>query len=407
MRERERAEGLCKLASSLWASKVDGILRMEGGFEIILCDFATHLQTSSIVAVDAGLRFGPPKEKDGDSRKPRGVMGGWSYMKAVAGRYHGIGGGRVHIDYEDFVTAFEYEGLQLWDNDVVSDTRHPRLVNAHVGQLRAIKSAVTGMVLASGEKKTGRKRNWQAVADMVVMRYSKALHYLATNEGVRGSKQEFTSYLTSLLRPFVDVTGRNVTLEVDRCVAQHVPHLPESSSVPLAHRAIHSVTTNICSTLLAALSATEQSLSHSSTKFAPPAHALAAIDNLVVYLQWTTWKERGPCTDEQICVIPIWPMGSFSDHKRPKCLYEDQVASRGGYWGRGPGGPRPPKDEKGRKDEGCWRHAQGQAKRLGARYGARGGKKGCAEREHGERGMWERVKHVVRKWLSLPAALML
>ncbi|KAJ8109866.1 hypothetical protein OPT61_g7148 [Boeremia exigua] len=42
--EMARANGLCELAATVWQNRIDGIIRMEGGFEIILCDFAAHLQ---------------------------------------------------------------------------------------------------------------------------------------------------------------------------------------------------------------------------------------------------------------------------------------------------------------------------------------------------------------------------
>jgi hypothetical protein len=167
---------------------------------------------------------------------------------------------------------------------------------------------------------------------MVVARYSAPLHHLHTNKQIRLDEKKFEVYLINLLTPFLDALAPNSTLETQRCVAQLVPLKQEAS---LAFRTIHSITFRICNTLFAALSAIS---SPSDDK------PLKLIDDLVEYLQWTTWKYCGTCPDEQICYIPIWPMGSHEDHAHPHCRGEDEARSRWGYWGWMP--PRPP-PEKG------------------------------------------------------------
>ena len=57
MGETERAEGMCDLARTEYAGRIDGILRMEGGFEIILCDFEKDLDLVQIA-----------QTRDGDTR---------------------------------------------------------------------------------------------------------------------------------------------------------------------------------------------------------------------------------------------------------------------------------------------------------------------------------------------------
>ena len=259
-------------------------------------------------------------------------MGSWEYVKAIARRYHGIGGERVQIDYERFVSVFEDAGLELWDNDVVSDTPHPRLTNVAAGQLEEIKAAVTQMVVGSGAGEWGR--NWQAVADMVVARYSAALHHLHTDEEIRSSGEAFASYLRTLLRPYIGATGRNSTVELERCVLQHVPRLPSppAPAPSLAHTTIHAIATETCRTLMDTLDMVVSSLSEPVVAASPPpAEALGLIDGLVGYLQWTTWKDCGTCPDEEVCFIPVWPMGSADNHKTPTCAGPEGVGR--GYWG--------------------------------------------------------------------------
>ncbi|KAF2008207.1 hypothetical protein P154DRAFT_419136 [Amniculicola lignicola CBS 123094] len=338
--ERERAQTLCNFTSTIWENKIDGILRMEGGFEIILCHFERDLEVKSIMPV---VENGWPGS---------GMMGGWQYYKAITERYHGIGGERVELDYDNFVSAFEYDGLDLWRNNVNSDVPMPRLENAKAEDLEKIRTAVGDMILKSDtENKKQKKVNWQSTADLLITRYSTPLHQLHTSATLRSNKEDFSAYLTALLRPFIDYTSRNTTLETTRCISQMVPTLP--SKPTLAHKTIHHITSEVCITLLTTLDITSTSLSRSvGPKNPHPSHALDLIDKLVAYLQWTTWKQCPTCSDEEICFIPIWPMGSFEDHAEPKCRGKSEARGRNGYWGRWGPGRRPPPDKGGEEMKG-------------------------------------------------------
>jgi hypothetical protein len=324
--EYKRAEGLCNLTSTLWGGKVDGILRMEGGFEIILCDFEKLLQRTDVIAIPAEERHGGPG----------GGPGGWQYLKALTSRYHGIGGDRVVLDLEDFVSVFAYPDIEgVFLNDVQSDYAMPRLQNVKEADRLRVKDDITAMILRKDWNEEKESRNWQAVADMGVQRYSKALHYLHTNKDIREDKDAMATYLTTLLRPFIDTTARNATLETQRCVSQLIPALPTPPRVAasLAHRTLYTVTYQICDTLLTSLSIASSQTSHTSFTSVYASHAVELIDYLVEYLRWTTWKDCGTCADEEVCFIPIWPSGSHEDHAHPQCSTEETVRDRNGYWG--------------------------------------------------------------------------
>jgi hypothetical protein len=335
--EYKRAEGLCNLTSTLWEGKIDGILRMEGGFEIILCNFEKHLQRTDVIAV-------PTEERRGG---PGGGLGGWKYIKALTSRYNGIGGERVVLDFEGFVSVFAYPEIEgVFLNDVQSDYAMPRLQNVKDADRLRVKDDVTAMILRKDWTEERESRNWQAVADMVVQRYSKALH---TDEDIREDKIALATYLMALLRPFIDTTARNATLETQRCVSQLIPALPTPPRVAasLAHGTLHTVTYQICDTLLTSLSIACSPTSHSSFTSVYASHAVELIDYLIEYLRWTTWKNCGTCADEEVCFIPIWPSGSHEDHAHPQCRNEEAVRDRNGYWGSRMGPPR----GKGRKGE--------------------------------------------------------
>ncbi|OAL46202.1 hypothetical protein IQ07DRAFT_518517 [Pyrenochaeta sp. DS3sAY3a] len=351
--EMDRARGMCNLTMTLWEGKIDGILRMEGGFEIILCDFEAHVERTEMIAVT----------REDSPTNPGHLLGGWQYIKAITSRYHGIGGNRVSIDYQNFVSVFDYPDIEnLFTNDVISDYAMPRLQNVKdVDRLR-VKADVTKMILDKDWDDDKEATDWQAVADTVVERYSKPLHYLHTNEKVRNDKELLAAYILNLLRPFIDNTARNATLETQRCTAQFIdpiPHAPELAA-PLAHHTIYAVTRHICDTLLTSLSIASSPTPHSSFTSVYAAHAVELIDELYTYLRWTTWKECKTCDDEEVCFIPIWPMGNHEDHAEPRCLDNAGADGRTGYWGER-WGPRPPPG-KGGREKGKGRKSEGRGK---------------------------------------------
>jgi hypothetical protein len=327
--EYARARGLCNMASTLWEGKIDGILRMEGGFEIILCDFEKHLFRTDLVAI---------KARD-DSVESRRFPGGWPYLKAITARYRGIGGGRVMVEYNSMVSVFAHaNNTELFDNDVQSDYTMPRLQNVKTADLLQVKDDLTKMI----QRGSGWfKDDWQGVADLVIARYSQPLHYLHTNEWIRADSQAIEDYIGTLLRPFVDYTARNHTLETTRCVGQMFQGFPRVRYYTLAPLAIHTVTTRICHTLLESLAVLSFSRTEVTTTSGGLARAINVIDNLVDYLRWTTWKSCGTCPDEEVCYLPIWPTGTHDDHAHPSCLNEEEAQDRWGYWGMpGRGPPR-------------------------------------------------------------------
>lgn len=161
--------------------------------------------------------------------------------------------------------------------------------------------------------------DWQAVTDMVIERYAHELRYLASGE--LSTTEQLHAELETILSPFIDYGDRNSTLEVDRCSAQLLS--ARSPAHGVAAHAIRSVVRAICSTLLEAWGQTDYSL------------AVNQINDLMEYLSWTTWKRCSGCGDHEICVIPIWPMGTVEDYEHPQCRDANQPYGEGSrYWGR-------------------------------------------------------------------------
>ncbi|KAE8374275.1 hypothetical protein BDV26DRAFT_46788 [Aspergillus bertholletiae] len=337
MLEDERAELVCRMARDNYQGRLDGVIRMEAGFEIILCDFARDLNEIRVSQVKPDKRGTPPrggKEKKGDRD------GGMVWYKAIAARYNGIGSNRVILNYDNFVTAYVY-GLDLFRASASNSKSLPRLNHLFADELGPVRNDLDHLIMNHDPSEASF--NWQGVADMVVQRYAHELRYLVS--GQLSTLPALHKEIENSLDPFIDYADRNATLEADRCSTQFI-----SSGAPsdgLASHAVRSITHSICSAMIGAWKQTDYDT------------AVAQLQNLMDYLSWTTWKECRGCADNEICVIPIWPMGTVDDYEHPQCRDASRPSGQGRrYWGEhgGPGGPRGP--------EGPWPRESSWLQRL-------------------------------------------
>jgi hypothetical protein len=283
-----RAKQMCDMAADEWQRKVDGFIRMEHGFELILCDFEKSADLVRMARVSNGEVF---NNRDGGITL-------LSFLKAIGARYHSIGGDRVKIDYDNFVTAFAAD-LDLFHGE--SDL--PRLDNITVEQRTSLLASLRDLVLHDEPSTT--PVNWQSIADMIIARYSDPLHSFAFDHFE--SKKALNYSLTLLLKPFIDYDARNISLEISRCATHFLPTFPHHS---IAGTATLKVSYQICSTLLSTLNSTA-SVSTSQSHIA----------NLVSWLSWTSWKECRPgCKYDEFCLTAIWPIGDQESHERPYCV---------------------------------------------------------------------------------------
>ncbi|MCJ1388304.1 hypothetical protein MMC18_001150 [Xylographa bjoerkii] len=279
--DRRRALYMCKIAAEEWGGRIDGFIRMEHGFELILCDFQTNADL--IRAERADVTF--------VTDKVDGIMSRFWFLKAITARYHGIGMNRILLDYSNMVTAFAYD-IDLFSNN----TELPRLKNISKEDREKILADLSESVMHNNGQSSPKWTDWQAVADMIVARYSDALHEIAYST-FYNSKRRIEVETNLLTRPFIDSDRRNETLEIQRCASHFMP-LNYTSSI--ASVAVSSISDRICSTLSAA--AGLQSLDDTRRSFG----------ELVEYLAWTSWKECRGCQYDELCMTAI-------------CMYNSRV----------------------------------------------------------------------------------
>lgn len=94
--ETRRALTVCGIATMEWANRVDGVIRMAAGFEIILCAPERNL---------VPVRVTKAKSNSHDSKRPGGKSG--NLLRTVTSRYGGIRGGRVVVNYDHFVSVYD------------------------------------------------------------------------------------------------------------------------------------------------------------------------------------------------------------------------------------------------------------------------------------------------------------
>ncbi|KAI7539958.1 hypothetical protein KC331_g9441 [Hortaea werneckii] len=312
--ESVRAEHLCELARTEYKGRIDGILRMEAGFEIILCDFAQHLDVVSIAAASPNTDGPRPGGRNDDML---------SYYQAVASRYDGIGGRRVVLDYDNFLTLFAVEDALYFD-----ETGRPRVKN-ETQLIAPFRREIQDLALS--DRTTDQGIDWQAVSDMITARYADRIAYLASGE--IKDVQDFRTEASRAVRPHIDYSNRNTSHEIQHCSRYALPTTRPSESAKggLAYDSIYTVNSVICRTL------TEASAINTL------AHGLTMMRGLKSWLGWTSWKKCSSCGPHEVCFLPIWPAGDAKDFEHPRCR-SDFSGPPGSYWG---GFGKPPGHDRG------------------------------------------------------------
>ena len=322
----DRARRLCQTAAEDWDGRIDGFIRMEAGFEIIICSFADSLRLVEALRME--------DIDDGGTRSGREDIFHW--LRAAAARYDGIGGSppRVQLNYNTFLTAYAYS-LDLFQN---GSTALPRLVAAPRNILEDMRCDIKSIILRSDsfDEITHRPYDWQAVADMIVQKYANPLQHLVTSSEFNKSSTRLAQELNYMLRPFFDTIHRDAETETKRCAAEFMPPYFRSSNPHdhidgLSEHAIYTVSYRICSTLINALWSLYPSSTSASAEYIPT-QQLASLQDLTSYLAWTEWKKCKGCSWDEICSIPMFPYGIAADHKRPRCRGVDSLGELTGYW---------------------------------------------------------------------------
>ncbi|KAH8601197.1 hypothetical protein B0O99DRAFT_251013 [Bisporella sp. PMI_857] len=313
----KKAIGLCDRGKE-WG--IDGIIRMETGFEVIMCNFSSSVEMLS--------SHRKPK-KFGDEDEGSATL--YEYVREAAQRYGGIDSSRVKIEYSNMVSAFFYPTNLT---NPIPGNRDPRLVYADPAQLLRIKNDLASILHTRDEKSS---IDWQGrVVDMITARFSDRLQLLAT----RPPQKLFLGTTNTLLNLYVNYNATIPPIEesIETC-AMHfllpvMPHL-KTAQDRLIYAAIKTVTTRICSTLFSARSLLIESFHSRTSPSTSVSSAHKLITELIYYLNWPDWKLCPKCAIDEVCFIAMFPWGEEEDHYHPRCTTMEQLEGQRGGWGDG------------------------------------------------------------------------
>ncbi|KAJ5722750.1 hypothetical protein N7488_000785 [Penicillium malachiteum] len=278
--ESQRAAEACRMAKEDWGGRIDGVVRTEGDFEIIICEFERSLDLVYITQTKPQESSGGPGGPGGHGRRKGGKGGNGAHgttggprpsgdLKSFTARFDERLGQKVRLDFDHFVTAYSY-GLDLFPDNAP----RPELGHIPLEKLHPIRQDVTNLLKTWDPSLNAF--NWQAIADMFVYQYSDVLKTLAA--GDFSSSKDLRDQIEKLLEPFIDYRDFEASeVIINRCATEWIPTSAPSNS--LGGRAVRSISQRVCSTLTSAMMNKDQDLET----------ATASFKDLISYLRWTTW----------------------------------------------------------------------------------------------------------------------
>jgi hypothetical protein len=241
----------------------------------------------------------------------------FEYMRAVEKRYNGIPAGRVSLDHSSMVSAFFYP-LNLTNPDQ-ERAPLPRLPMDHQPVLEVLRFDLKEAM----SRERSPSIDWQGIVDMIITRYSDRLKFL-TLENL--SRENMAFEIGVLLDVFINYKHVHIPMSIQDCSIHYLRSVtPKTPQDHLIHEAIFAVSQRICNDLF-------QVRNLLAEEDFDVAQAKDIVEDLISYLNWTTWLECGKCAYDEVCFVAIWPWGSPQDHVEPACQPIDQVQERHGYW---------------------------------------------------------------------------
>ncbi|KAJ5006299.1 hypothetical protein K4K48_004121 [Colletotrichum sp. SAR 10_66] len=314
MGERERAVELCDLVKP-WG--LYGILRMEAGFEIIMCDF-----TNGLEQVQAQRRSSSNRRNDRN-----GGINRLETLRGWAERYQGIGASRTLIDYSSMVSAFFYPVNLTNPNESRPDL--PRLSYVSEAELEVIKNHVHEAIESSKAVKRSPV-DWQGISDLIVGRFADRIEFMASTDSSSVLLEEINFILDVFINYPGDDGKPDLAEAASLCRTFYLQIMtPSTEADRLLYASFKTVTSEICSTLFGVrekLSSSSQ-ISRSDVKA-----STEAMRSLMDFLGCSRFKRCTGCGLDEVCFIPMWPMGSKEDYYHPSCKNGSSLHDGESYW---------------------------------------------------------------------------
>ncbi|KAG2157020.1 hypothetical protein DEU56DRAFT_920690 [Suillus clintonianus] len=348
--EEQRIKDLCK-----WGQKygVNGFVRMEMNFEIMVCDFTSHMEVVSFLNLESP-RLGKRSPTD-LPQDPTTVHHAYEVMHSASWRERHPGETRIILDFSGLVSFYDTAlvpslvsrrvGLERWDHRVGGiSSKDIERVKDRLAQALSRPPVTTSGI------------DWKTVLQVVVDRYASRLgmiqHLLniTLDDGpIFDRARQVQRQLRTVLEHHIVFAAlpSNTTVTTDATNLWAAPIFRDCATSHMAFIAAHGTTMMPSEhLLLQAVRETTREICRVTTRmwasgmiagvdsFYPPdqrpeADSLEAlmgewkedITRLISWLDWNVWVTCRPaCGFEEMCYLPTWPLGfpGPDDDKTPQ-----------------------------------------------------------------------------------------
>ncbi|KAJ6460950.1 hypothetical protein C8R45DRAFT_1028752 [Mycena sanguinolenta] len=341
--ERNRIVDLCNWGKPF---EIDGYVRMEMDFEIMLCDFTAGVEVVAMANLASQGRGGP----GGPRRRPEDVLDQpdnstirpfAAFEVLHSGSWHNRypGDRRITLDLTRLISFYDTSlvpsliekrfGLERWDH---------RLLGISPEDVAAVMARLTDGYTAPPQAGSGV--DWDTLFKVVVDRYDDRMELLryvlnATSDAdVLVTAKNAITQLRIMLHPYilhaaVPVPGSKDTAWAAPvykfCATSHTEYIRRSSaarrtaSEELLLSAVEEVSREICRVVVGMWAEGVTAGLDDALPMTNPVErdgaALvrrwkASVDALMAWLDWSVWvKCRPECSFEEMCYLPTWPFG--------------------------------------------------------------------------------------------------
>ncbi|KAI9459921.1 hypothetical protein BJY52DRAFT_1148726, partial [Lactarius psammicola] len=341
--EWERIEALCDWGRPLG---LDGFVRMEFNFEVMICDFLDPMEVISLLDIIPKNQTSTPKylpglpiplPQPGPPRLPSGWRGSPLDMRRTvfeayfSASWHDRAPGltRVHPDYSSLVTFYDPSLSSLVEARYGKDRLHLRLEG--ISALDSDRVRAELQTVLTREKGRGSGVDWGSIVRVVTERYADRLEYLrfllSPNTTTFADALERASVaraqLLVMLTPYITTANVPERLPASanlswaapvtqRCATTQTSHIPLGILTPQEariHAAVENTLHEICRRLVLVwveffdVEAADEAEAAEATEV-----ARGHIEELMTWLDWSVWVRCDPrCSLGEFCYVPSWP----------------------------------------------------------------------------------------------------
>ncbi|KAH9027495.1 hypothetical protein EDB83DRAFT_1914604 [Lactarius deliciosus] len=365
--ERERIKALCDWGKPFG---LDGFVRMEFHFEVMICDILDPMEVVTFLNLlprnQTSTPRRPPRPPGFPHRPERPIPfpsppsskppSGWrgsllsDHRSALevflAGGWHDRvpGETRVHLDYSGLVTFYDTSLTSLVESRYGKDRLHLRLEGISVLDSERVRAELQTVLTREQDGRSGV--DWGSIARVVTERYAGRLEYLrlllSPNTTFADPLERATiarAQLLVMLAPYITTTDVPERLPASanlswaapiaqRCATTQTSHIPLGILTPQEariHAAVEHTIQEICRRMVLIwveffdIEAADEA---KATDASEMAHE--QISELMTWLDWSVWVRCEPgCGLGEICYIPSWPfqmIGGDPYDMTPRCV---------------------------------------------------------------------------------------